>query len=59
MAPSTRHTVSVRLRERQLIETIAALQAVDLSQRDAASVSAITTALVLFQAALAKIQERS
>lgn len=55
---STRVTISVRLRERQLVETIRALEAVQLAAHDAAGQSAITTALERFRAALADLQER-
>lgn len=56
---ATRITVSVRLRERQLTETILALEAVDLTRRDASGAVAIQSALLLFRVALARLQERT
>lgn len=58
MSASTRVTVSVRLRERQLIETIKALVAVDLTALDAAGQIAVTSALELFMDALQALRER-
>lgn len=60
MTPSARVTISVRLTERQLEETIHALEAVlELEAHDAAGLSAITTALERFRAALTELQERT
>lgn len=58
MSASTRITVSVALRERQLIETIRAIEAVDLSVLDVAGQEALSSALDRFRAALQRLQER-
>lgn len=58
MAASTRVTVSVRLTERQLVEVIRALDAMDRSTLDAAGQEAVTSALAHCRAALVRLQER-
>lgn len=58
MSASDRLTISVRFRERQLVETIAALEAVNLAAHDAAGQSAILSILEKCRAALKDLQER-